>query len=120
MALEDFMNDLNGGFQGMGMGAQLVGGMQTAKFAAASNPWVAGSIMAGGALLGAANANDPAKKRAGRINNRMGEQEIEINDLDIMGKRNQQALDVDKRRTWEQFGGMFSKYLAGMGAPRGL
>ena len=114
MALEDFLGDLSGGFQGAGMGASLLGGMQTAKIGAASNPWVAGGLLAGGTALGVANAMDPNKKKAMRLNNRLGEQEAEANDLSLKSEKTKQALEAQRQRAWDQFGSMFSGYLSAM------
>lgn len=118
MAMEDFLGDLTGGFQGAGMGASLLGGMGAANIAAASNPWVAGSLLGGGAVLGLANAMDPSKRRANRMNERLGRQEAEMNSLKIQSEKTAQAEAERKKRTWEQFGGMFSNYIAGMAKAR--
>jgi hypothetical protein len=114
MAMEDLLSDLSGGFQGAGMGATMLGGMGAAKIAMASNPWVAGGLLSGGALLGMLGGEDPAKKRAMRLNSQLGDQELEMNRLDIRDKHTQQDLEAQKRHAWDQFGGMFSNYLSAM------
>jgi hypothetical protein len=118
MALEDFLSDLSGGFEGAGMGASLLGGMTNAKMTSASNPWVAGGILGGGALLGIASSMDPAKRRAGRLNARLGRQEAEMNDLSIKSEKTKQAEERRKRAAMQQFGNMFSGYLSAMGKSR--
>lgn len=118
MAMEDFLGDLSGGFQGAGMGAGVLGGMSVAKMASASNPWVAGGLLGGGALLGIANSMDPAKRRANRLNSRLGNQEAELNDLNIQSEKNKQMDERKKRASMQQFGDMFSGYMSAMGAAR--
>lgn len=116
--MDDFLSDLNGGFQGAGMGASLLGGMHTAGIGFAANPWVAGGLLAGGAGLGILNAMDPAKKRAMRMNERLGKQEAEMNDLSLEEKRTQMSQDAMKRRSWNDFGNIFSGYLGAMARAR--
>lgn len=119
MAFEDFLSDLSGGFQGAGMGASILGGMEKAKIGWASNPWVAGGLLGGGALLGILGAEDPQTKRAARINERLGKQEVEMNNLAIRDKTTEQNLAMQRRQTWNQFGNLFSNYLGAMSQARG-
>lgn len=122
MAMADFLADLgSGGFQGAGLGAKILGGLKTAGFA--TNPWLGGGIMAAGAGLGMLNAMDPAKRRAARINERLGKQEAAMNDLKIEDMKQGQRQDAAKRRNWSEFGNIFSGYLGAMaqaGGPRAL
>lgn len=114
MPMEDFLASLNGGMQGAGMGASLLGGMGAAKIGAASNPWVAGSLLAGGTALGLLNSMDPSQKRASRLNERLGNQEAQMNDLNITAEKTKLAEEERKRRTFGQFGALFSNYIASM------
>lgn len=114
MSMEDFLGDLSGGFQGAGAGASILGGLGMAKVGFASNPWVAGGLLAGGTLLGALGGADPAKKRAMRINEKLGQQELESNAIDIQDKKTKQLQEAQRRHAWDQFGGMFSNYMSAM------
>jgi hypothetical protein len=118
MAMDEFLSDLGGGFQGAGMGASLLGGLGAAKVGFASNPWVAGGLLLGGAGLGVLNSMDPAQKRANRMNERLGRQELEMNSLNIDAEKAKQLAEEEKKRTWGKFGSLFSNYVAGMGQAR--
>lgn len=116
MSMEDFLSSLSGGMQGAGMGASILGGMKTAGIK--SNPWVAGGLLAGGAGLGLLNALDPAQRRAGRLNARLGRQEAALNDLNIQSEKTRQEQERKQRASMDQFGNLFSGYLSAMAKSR--
>lgn len=122
MAIEDFMGDLTGGLQGAGMGAGILGGMTAAKVglgaAGAMNPWITGGLLGGGALLGIAGSAFSPTHKANKLNDRLGQQEAEMNDLNLKSEKTKQAEDRKKRFGMQQFGDLFSGYMSAMGAAR--
>ena len=118
MSIEDFMGDLSGGLQGAGMGAGILGGMTTAKVLGASNPWVAGGLLGGGALLGLASSAFSPTKKANRLNDRLGQQEADMNDLNLQAEKTKQMDERKKRMGMQQFSDLFSGYMSAMGAAR--
>src|SRR4051812_14105562 len=110
MSMEDFMNDLNGGFQGAGTVAPLA--------AQTGNPWAAAGVLAVGAGMGVMNSRDPNKKRALRLNNRLGDQEVAANELNLADLKGEVTAKAQKRKSWDQFGSMFSRYMSGYALAR--
>lgn len=118
MALQDFLSDLNGSFEGAGMGMQMLGGMQTAKIGAASNPWVQGGLILGGAGLGLLNGMDPSVQRARRLNERLGNQEAEMGDINIKSAELEQGQKEKMIRAQQMFGNLFSNYMSGFASAK--
>lgn len=101
---------LGGGMEGAGAGAGVAAAMKTAGMKA--SPWVPLSMMAGGALqrVMAGFADRPAE----RMNLRLGNQQIAMNDLEIEARR---RMDEEERKAkkknraiQDMLSGIFSQY----------
>ena len=109
-----YLDGLSGGVEGAGQGAALLGSMGPLG----ANPFVAGGTLLGTTALGVLSGLDPAKRREGRRNARLGGQEIELNDIKLAQLRQEQQDEKTKRDNWKRFGMLFSRYLGGYSRAR--